>query len=177
MLPESLKPEQFALYPPEARRMVANHLGTLQRLPLSFLPGLLREIIDYDFKFPAERKAREKELANLSSLSQDQLKDWFLEFSEIQLSPQLEKLDWVTGPAQFTEQLSAHLWSTHQLDAFRRAANHYADRLSSALPPELPPIPRLGITLVGEGAAAFDGVLFRKLRAQGVSFDGIKPEG
>jgi len=177
MLPRDLKPEQFAGYPPEARKLVADHLGTLQRLPLSFLPSLLREIVDYDFKFPAERKARERELANLSSLSADQLQDWFQEFWQIQLSPQLEKLDWVGAPAQFLEQLSAHLWSTHQLDAFRQASNNYADRLASAVPPEPPPIPRLGITVIGEGAASYDGALFRKLRPHGASFNGIKPEG
>ena len=44
-------------------------MGALQRLPLTFVPSLLREVIDYDFKFPPERKAIEKELANLNSLS------------------------------------------------------------------------------------------------------------
>jgi len=65
MLPRELKPEYFAGYPPESRKLVVNYLGTLQQLPLSFVPALLRELIDYDFKFPAERKARERELANL----------------------------------------------------------------------------------------------------------------
>jgi len=58
MLPRDLKTEQFAGYPPEARKLATSYLGTLQQLPLSFLPSLLRELIDYDFKFPAERKAR-----------------------------------------------------------------------------------------------------------------------
>jgi hypothetical protein len=129
MLPRDLKPEQFAGYPPEARKLVANYLGILQQLPLSFLPGLLRELVDYDFKFPAERKAREKELSSLSSLSSSQLREWFQGFAEIRLSSQLEDLDWARAPAQFVEQLSAHLWSTHQLDAFRNASNDYADRL------------------------------------------------
>ena len=51
MLPQDLKTEHFAGYPPEARKLVTNYLGTLRQLPLSFLPGLLRELIDYDFKF------------------------------------------------------------------------------------------------------------------------------
>ena len=60
MLPRDLKPENFAAYPPEARKLVTNYLGTLQTLPLSFEPGLLRELIDFDFKFPAERTAHRK---------------------------------------------------------------------------------------------------------------------
>jgi len=71
MLPSDLKPEQFNGYPPEARKLVTDYVGALQRLPLSFVPSLLREVIDYDFRFPPERKAIEKELANLKSLSGD----------------------------------------------------------------------------------------------------------
>ena len=36
MLPSDLKPEQFTGYPPEARKLVVAHLGTLQQLPLGF---------------------------------------------------------------------------------------------------------------------------------------------
>ena len=129
MLPSDLKSEMFAGYAAEARKVVTAHLATLRQLPLSFLPGLLRELISFDFKFPVERKARERELAYLDSLSQVQLKECFRDFSEIRLSRQLEEFDWVKQPGQFVERLSAHLWSTHQLDAFRKASNDYADRL------------------------------------------------
>jgi hypothetical protein len=176
MLPRDLKPEQFTGYPPEARKIVTNYLGILQRLPLSFVPGLLRELIDYDFKFPAERKAHEKELVHLSSLPAGEVKEWFQGFAEIRLSPQLETFDWIKSPAQFVEQLSAHLWSTHQLDAFREASNEYADRLRSAVPPDPPAVSRLGITVIGQGVASYDDPLFRKLRPHGAYFSHVKPE-
>jgi hypothetical protein len=176
MLPRDLKPGRFAGYPPEARKIVTNYLATLQQLPLSFVPSLLRELIDYDFKFPAEQKAHEKELANLSSLSGEELKVWFEGFAQIRLSPHLEEFDWVKAPAQFVEQLSAHLWSTHQLDAFRKASNDYADRLRAAVPPEPLPAPRLGIAVIGQGVASYDQPLFRRLRAHGAYFSGVKPE-
>ena len=176
MLPIDLKPEKVTGYPPEARKIVTEHLGTLQRLPLSFVPGLLRELIDYDFKFPAERKAHERELAHLSSLSAGQLKEWFQGFAQIRLSTQLEEFDWVESPAQFVERLSAHLWSTHQIDAFRQAANEYADRLRAAVPPEAPAIPRLGISVIGQGVTSYDQPLFRKLRGYGAYFANVKPE-
>jgi len=127
MLPSDLKPEQFNGYPPEARKLASGYVATLQRLPLSFLPSLLREAIEYDFKFPAERRSIEKELANLNSLSTEQIKDWFQGFAQIRLSSQLEHSDWVNAPGQFVEQLSSYLWTTHQLDAFRIAALAYAD--------------------------------------------------
>jgi len=176
MLPRDLKPEQFTGYPPEARKIVTNYLGILQRLPLSFVPGLLRELIDYDFKFPAERKAHEKELAHLCSLPAGELKEWFQGFADIRLSPQLESFDWIKSPAQFVEQLSAHLWSTHQLDAFRKASNEYSDRLRSAVPLAPPAVSRLGITVIGQGVASYDEPLFRKLRPHGAYFSRVKPE-
>jgi hypothetical protein len=176
MLPRELKPEQFESYPPEARKLVVNYLGTLQRLPLSFVPGLLREIIDYDFKFPAERTAREQELKVSSSLSPDQVSDWFQGFAQIQMSAQLEKIDWINAPGQFVEQFAAHLWSTHQLDAFRKASNEYADRLAAAVPPEPPTIPRLGISVIGQGVISYSEPLFRKMRSEGGYFSNVKAE-
>jgi hypothetical protein len=176
MLPRDLKPAQFASYPPEARKLVSNCLATLRQLPLSFLPGLLRELIDYDFRFPAERRAHDRELAQIGALSASQMRDWFSGFAEIHLSAQLEAFDWVKSPAQFVEQLSAHLWTTHQLDAFRQASNEYADRLRAAVPPEPPPVPRLGITVIGQGVAAYDDPLFRKLRPHGGYFGRVNPD-
>ncbi len=176
MLPSDLKPEMFIGYTAEARKVVTAHLATLRQVPLSFVPGLLRELISFDFKFPAERKARERELAYLDSLSQAQLKECFQLFSDIRLSRQLEDFDWVKQPAQFVERLSAHLWSTHQLDAFRKASNDYADRLRAAVPPESPPIPRLGISVIGQGVTSYNEPLFRKLRPHGAYFTGINPE-
>jgi hypothetical protein len=176
MLPADLKSEQFSGYPPEARKLALNYLDTFQRLPLSFLPNLLREVIEYDFKFPVERKTLEKELANLHSLSADETKNWFQAFSQIQISSKLEQTDWVNSPAQFVEQLSALLWSTHQTDAFREAAIEYADRLRKAVPPEPPPIPRLGIAVIGQGVDSYDQPLFQKLRSQGTYFTGVNPE-
>jgi len=176
MLPRDLKLEQFSSYPPEAKKLVKDYLATFQPLPLSFLASLLREVIDYDFKFPAERRRLEKELANLSSLSSDQANVWIEPFAKITLSSKLEHFDWVNQPAQFVEQLSAHLWTTHQLDAFRAAATTYADRLHAAIPAEPPPIPRLGIAVIGQGVDKYEEPLFRKLRPHGAYFNRVNPE-
>jgi hypothetical protein len=176
MLPAELKPEKFIGYPPEARKLALDYLGTLQRLPLSFLPNLLRELIDYDFKFPVERKSLEKELANLRSLSPQESKDWFHGFAAIQLSSLLEQSDWINAPGQFVEQLSSHLWTTHQLDAFRNAALEYADRLHAAIPPDPPILPRLGIAVIGQGVDTHEEQLFRKLRPHGAYFTAIQSD-
>lgn len=176
MLPRDLKPEMFSGYPPEAKKLVTEYIASLRPLPLSFVPSLLREVVDFDFRFPAERKALEKELANLRSLSESQVKEWFEGFAKIELSSHLERSDWVNAPGQFVEQLSSHLWTTHQLDTFRLAATGYADRLKAVVRPEPPPVPRLGISVIGQGVTTYDEPLFRKLRAQGAFFKRIRPE-
>jgi hypothetical protein len=176
MLPSDLKAEQFAGYPPKARKLVLAHLGTLQQLPLGFVPSLLREVIDYDFKFPAERSSIDHELATLSSLTPAPLKEWFQPFSQLSLSSKLESLDWVNQPAQFVEQLSAYLWTTHQLNEFREAAIAYGNRVRAMAPPEPVAIPPLGIAVIGQGVQSYDEPLFRNLRKHGTYFKRVKPE-
>jgi hypothetical protein len=176
MLPSDLKVEHFKDYPPLARKLVTENLAVLRVMPLSVLPNLLREAIEYDFKFPAERKALEREIANLSSLSPDQRDEWFGAFKQIELSAALERFDWVNAPGQFVEQLSAHLWTTHQQDAFRKAAMDYGNRLMAVAPPELPRVPRLGISVIGQGVASNEIPLFRKLRAHGAYYRRVNAE-
>jgi hypothetical protein len=176
MLPRDLKPEHFSAYPPEAQKCMLAHLDILRQLPLSFLPSLLREVIDYDYRFPAERDALDREFALLTALSPQQMNARFEPFSKVALSAALESFDWINQPAQFVEQQAAYLWSTHQLDAFRKAATDYGAELQS-VPPKPLPVRRLGIAVIGQGVPAYDGKLFRNLRQHGTYFGRIKPAG
>jgi hypothetical protein len=176
MLPIDLKAESFAAYPPEARKLATAHLAALQQLPIGFAPSLLREVIEYDYKFPAERGEIDRELANLSSLSIAQIKDWFQAFTQLSLSTKLEHVNWVDQPGLFVEQLSAYLWSTHQLDVFRAAATDYGNRLRAAAPPPPVTVQRLGIAVIGQGVTTWDAPLFRNFRPHGTHFTQVKPE-
>lgn len=176
MVFRNLKPSPFKAYPPEARRVAVEHIALLRELPLGFAPLLLREITAYDWKFPAERESLEQELAFLESLSPAQRQEALAGFGRLRLSSELEHFDWVSEPAQFSTRLSAYLWTTHQLDAFRAAATEYGWRVDAAKSPSPPPLPRLGIAVIGQGAAAARRPLFRQLRKQGVYFNAIRPE-
>ena len=175
MLPRDLQAGKFAAYPPQARALATANLPVLQTLPLALLPALLRELIDYDFKFPEERASIERELSALRSLSPDQSRAWFEPFARLSLSPKLEHVDWVNHPSEFLEQESAWLWTTHQQDAFTAAATQYGDRLQNAVPPQPLPAPRLGIAVIGQGVATWDAPLFRNLRPHGTYFSQINP--
>jgi hypothetical protein len=175
MLPNQLVAESFSEYPAEARRVAANHVGLLRRLPLGFVPLLLRELIVYDWKFPAERKDLDRQFGYLDSLSRDQLTKAMAPFSQLRLTAALEKTDWVNSPAIFTEQLTAHLWTTHQIDAFRTAAVEYVAASTAASPEDPLPTHRLAIAVIGQGVRNNSYRLFRKLRPHGVYFTQVKP--
>src|SRR5882762_6138775 len=107
MLPRELKAEHFAKYPPEARRLATRYLARLKELPLSFLPLLLREVIQYDWKFPIERRDLDRQLSYLASLPEDERRRMLAGFSELKVSTSLTQMDWAGSPQQFSEQLTA----------------------------------------------------------------------
>lgn len=171
-----LKLEQFSSYPPQARALVAQYIELLRALPLSLTPNLLREVIDYDYKFPAERSRIDDELKTLAGLSGQERAEWLRGFAAISIPEKLAKFDWVNDPIRFSEQQSAYLWSTHQMDAFRSAANAYYDRLQKAIVKKPLPLQRLGIAVIGQGVEDYDEPLFRNLKSHGTLFNQVKPE-
>jgi hypothetical protein len=177
MLPSQLVEETFAAYPAEGRHLAMAQLAILRKLPLGFAPLLLREVIVYDFKFPAERRELDRQFAYLSSLSSEQLTKTVAAFSQLRLPATLEKTDWVNSPAVFTEQLTAHLWTTRQIDAFSAAAVEYVDRSRTAFPEDPLPMHRLGVAVVGQGVQNNQYRLFRKLRPLGTSFQHVMRTG
>jgi len=175
MLPRDLKAEDFAGYPPQAKKLAVEHIAVLRALPLSFLPSFLRQLIDYDYKFPLERAAIDAEVKVIGSLSPKGLNEWFGGFAHISLSPNMDRVDWVNRPAEFLEQESAYLWTTGQLDAFRTAAMEYGSRQQAAAPAKPIPIQRLGIAILGQGVTTYDKPLFRYLRTVGTYFTQVDP--
>jgi hypothetical protein len=177
MLPEQLTPESFAAYPPQARELATRQIAILRRLPLGFVPLLLRELIVYDWKFPAERVDLDRQFAYLAGLSPSQFQAAMSAFAGLKMTRELEKIDWVNSPAVFSEQFSAHLWATHQIDAFRAAAVDYVRKSSASAPDPPMPTHRLGIAAIGQGLAKNDYRLFRKLRSKGVYYTQVKHTG
>jgi hypothetical protein len=176
VLPNDLKPENFRSYPPEARQIATTQIVLLQKMPPALLGLVLRELIAYDWKFPAERRDLDNQFAYLNKLSPEQLQAAVAPFAALRLSQELTSLDWVNLPAQFSEQLTAHLWATHQIDAFRTAAVKYVHDINAQAPASPLPAARLGIVAVGAGVEKTSYPLFRKLRPHGTYFDRVKAE-
>jgi hypothetical protein len=176
MLPGQLTADRFSSYPPQARQVAVSRIALFQSLPLAFLPLLLRELIGYDWKFPAERRELDNQLAYLAALSSQQLAETMAPFAQLRLSAGLERGDWVNEPARFSEQLTAHLWATHQIDAFRSAAIDYVHKVNVAAAAPSLPTSRLAIAVIGAGVDQNRYPLFRKLRPQGVYFSNVNPK-
>jgi hypothetical protein len=173
MRPGQLRVENFAAYPAKGRALAAAHLELFKSLPLGFMPFLLRETIVFDWKFPYEQNELTHQLDYLSKLSERQRQQEMAPFATLKLSEKLESSDWVNQPAQFLEQLSAHLWASRQMDGFREASESYVRKFNATLPAEELPAPRLGIAVFGEGVGDTGYKLFRKLRHSGVYFSRV----
>jgi hypothetical protein len=176
MNPRQLTAEHFASYPPLARSVAVRGLDVLRQLPLSFVPLLLQEVIEYDWKFPAERQEVDAQFAYMKALAREQLTAVMAAFARLTLSPELERLDWARTPGVFSERLSAHLWTTGQVAAFRSAAVDFLAAVRATIPPPVPAFPRLGIVIVGQGVAENRYRLFRKLRSRGTYFTRVDPQ-
>jgi len=76
-------------------------------------------------------------------------------FEQIRLIAETEHFDWINFARPVCRQLSAHLWTTHQLDAFRNAATDYG---TVCMPwPSGPPAIRRLVYVVGQGANSAKG--------------------
>ncbi len=177
MLPTSLTAAHFAKYPPDARQLAVEHLPLLKRMPLALLGSLLQELIEYDYKFPAERLELNAQVDSLSRLSPEKRRSLFAGFQVLRVAPSEEKLDWVNQPQRFTEQFSADLWQTHQMDAFRDAATAYGHSLLTASHIASQPVQRLGIAVIGQGVGDYHAPLFEKLCPLGTYFSNVNPDG
>jgi hypothetical protein len=176
MRPSQLEPGHFVAYPPQARRVALDGLDVLRRLPLSFVPLLLEEVIVYDSKFPAEQHEVQAQFSYLSWLPAERFSQVMAGFEHLMLSQELEDVDWVRMPGDFSERLSAHLWATGQVAAFRTAAVQFLSAVRGAIPPPKPAIPRVSIVILGRGVTESEYRLFRKLRSRGTYFTKVNPQ-
>lgn len=170
MTPDQLTATSFSGYPPQARQFAVAHLALLQQLPMAVAPAFLREIIVFDWRFPAERHTFDRQCGWLESLAPEQRARLLAPFRKISVPATLAAKDWVSSPQPFLEELTAYLWSSSQIDAYRRAAQ----ALLAVPLDETPQKDRLVIVVVGKDATAPSPQLFRKLTPHGVTLHNLQ---
>ena len=177
MQPSQLTGKAFAKYPPQARALAVQHLALIQRMPLVFAALLMHEVSSYDWLFPAERRVIDNQFSWLQSLSTAEFDRSLQGFAAVALPADFDRMDWVQRPEEFLGALTSQLWSSHQIDAFRRTATTYTETWRKAFPEPLPVLPRLAIVVLGADLRAPGYPLFRKLRPHGVLISAIDATG
>jgi hypothetical protein len=162
MRPEELKERDFVDYPPRARKVAIEYLATLQRMQLSLLPAILRDLRELDWKFPPE----EAEIRSRLEFCRTSAPGMEL-FKAILVPDALAKLPWVTEPQHFLEQFTSYLWSSRQMDAYRQASTEFVQEVQTAVPVRTPSGPRLVTVMIGRDAAPSAYPLFQKLLPHG----------
>ncbi len=130
MQPGELQLTSFAGYAPMGAELARASLPLLQRLPMPLLPIVLREVSAFDWKFPREREDVRRQVRWLKGMPPGEFATTVRAFQELRLPANLSGVDWVNDPAGYMEQLTAALWATGQMPAFRQAATEYGDRLA-----------------------------------------------
>jgi hypothetical protein len=172
MKPEQMAPRNFCGYPTQGRNLVLAHFDALRQTPLSLLPSLLRDLQEYDWKFPIEQAEIASRIAFI-----ERRPACLADFAHIRLAPRLQDLNWIDEPGRFIGELSAYLWSSHQIDEYSRIASAFVVEFHAAFPPPAPPQPRLVIAVVGRDAAMPGFPLFEKLRKHGCLYTSVAPNG
>jgi hypothetical protein len=159
---EWLTGASFAAYPPEGRQLAVSNLSALRQIPVALLPVFLVDLKVYDWKFPIEQQEIVKRIefagATPSSLAG---------FRSITIPSALDNPEKVDDPQRFLAEMTAYLWSSLQMDAYRAAANQFVSRFTATAEPAPPVLPRLVMICIGRDAPAPDTPLFQKLRKFG----------
>ena len=177
MMPSALRVESFTAYPTQARALAVEHLGVLKRMPLILAAALLRQVIQYDWSFPAEREQLLQQLGLLQQLDTAAFDSLMSSFAAIPLASDLSKFDWVNHPQPFSEKLTAYLWEQHLSDNYHSAGQMYQQYLEKALPQARPITPRWTIVVIGKGSQPTQYPLFRHLTPYGMLFTQLDPKG
>ncbi len=142
---------------------------------MAYLLVVLKEVANYDWKFPPERNRIAGQLQYLAELQREELATLLAGFSSLDVGSALRRSLWAANPGAAVEEMTAWLWSSHQMDAFRVAAEKLSNALAAAVPAREPSQPRLGMVVMGQGAEQSSIPLFRKLRPHGVHLTRVDP--
>jgi hypothetical protein len=168
----SLNNDDFSSYPPEGRHLAISRLAALRGIPVALLPVFLVELKDYDWKFPIEQRAIVTRLkfveANPSAL---------ISFRSVRIPADLDRPENVRDPERFLAETTAYLWSSLQMDAYRKAADQFVALYEASVKPQAPAHPRLMMICIGRGAGMSTYPLFEKLRATGQIWTNVRTDG
>jgi hypothetical protein len=163
MIPSELKADDFRSYPGESRRAAVGYLEALRRLPPAICPSFLVQIRNVPTNFPAETTSLHAKLELLKKMPISKFAILVEPLDRIHLPDELLHRDWVDSPAAFVTAMTAHLWSSGQIDLFREGTQSFF----AALPEPQSQDSHLLIVVLGRDAKPSEAS-FGKLRRFGL---------
>ena len=144
----------------------------LESLPVSLAAVMMQQLARAGSLFPAEKRELDRTLQSLTPPRPDNAKRAVEMFATLRLSPELERLDWRADAAGFVDKMTAELWSTGQIGAFREAAKLLAPSAMAAAQGAQASKQRFVAIALDKRLSAVGKtpVLFRMLRPYGTFF-------
>jgi hypothetical protein len=172
VIPTWLSSDDFSDYPPEGRGMAISYLPVLRELPTALLPVFLVELKEYDWKFPVEQReiVTRLEFVQANPLS-------LTAFRSINVPVALESSGSIRDPQRFLADVTASLWSSLQMDRYRKAADEFVAVYEASVKPPAPTHPRLVMIFIGQDAGTPAYTLFQKLRGYGQIYTNVRTDG
>jgi hypothetical protein len=150
----------------------------LESLPVPLAAVMMQQIERAGRLFPAERRELDYTLESLALPRQQGVEKAVQMFVALRLSPELGRMDWRSDATGFVDKMTAELWSTGQIGAFREAAKLLAPSATRAEQSAQVSKPRF-VAIVLDKRLSVVGktpVLFRKLRSYGTFFAHVNDE-
>ncbi len=141
----------------------------LRSLPVPLAALLMQQVLRYDRIFPREQQELKATVHALQPPRSPQMQRAVDAFAALRLSPELKTSGWETQPALWIDRITAEMWSTGQIAAFRDAAK-------LVLPPEPVDDPQAqsrAVVVVYDRRLRSDpaaAALFRRLRPLGTHY-------
>ncbi|MEO7029955.1 MAG: hypothetical protein ABI147_11195 [Acidobacteriaceae bacterium] len=152
--------------------LALQELPLLRSLPIALAALMMQQVARAEVMFPSEKRELETTLAFLTPPRSAAMERAVQGFAALKVPAQIRQLNWESDAAGFVEKLTAALWSTGQIDAFREAAKLLILAQPSDKPENATKTQRVVIVVLDKRleSAGTAPVLFRRLRAHGTFF-------
>jgi hypothetical protein len=141
-------------------------------MPITLLPVFLVDLKQYDWKFPVEQKEIVARLEYVRAHPAD-----LDAFRAIHIPGGIDTTENIRNPQRFLAEMTATLWASLQMDAYRKAADQFVASYQAKVKPPVPAHPRLVMVCIGRQAAAPAYPLFQKLHGSGQIWTNVRAEG
>lgn len=150
----------------------SSQIPLLLALPVPLAAIVMQQIVRSDRLFPVERRELDRLLKSLQTPRSSEMERSVQDFASLRLSKELRHLDWQRDPAEFVDKMTAELWASNQINAFREAAKRLVPPTQGIEEKDSGHAPRCVVIVLDKDlrSPAGPSILFSKLRPYGTFF-------